>query len=51
MPRSTGAAASFAAVRKSYGAVRALTGVEFQVGAGETVVLLGPNGAGKTIRA
>jgi ABC-2 type transport system ATP-binding protein len=35
-------------VRKRYGAVEALAGVDLEVGAGEVVGLLGPNGAGKT---
>ncbi len=35
-------------VRKSYGAVKALDGVTFNVSAGSVVALLGPNGAGKT---
>jgi ABC-type multidrug transport system ATPase subunit len=35
-------------VRKSYGAVKALDGVTFDIRAGSVVALLGPNGAGKT---
>jgi len=34
--------------QKSYGAVAALRGAGFEVGAGELVALLGPNGAGKS---
>jgi ABC-2 type transport system ATP-binding protein len=33
---------------KSFGAVRAVDGVDLSIGAGERVGLLGPNGAGKT---
>lgn len=35
-------------VTKNYGAVRALEGVSFEVGAGEIVALVGDNGAGKS---
>ena len=35
-------------LRKSYGSVEAVKGVEFQVNTGEVFGLLGPNGAGKT---
>jgi ABC-2 type transport system ATP-binding protein len=39
---------SFERVTKSYGPVRALDAVSFEVGRGEIVAVLGPNGAGKT---
>ena len=35
-------------LQKSYGATRAVAGVDLRVGVGEIVALLGPNGAGKT---
>ena len=35
-------------LEKAYGSVRALVGVDLEVGEGELVGLLGPNGAGKT---
>ena len=42
------AALSVRNLSKSYGGVRALAGVSFDVPAGEIVALIGPNGAGKT---
>ena len=35
-------------LRKRYGVVEALRGVDLQVGEGQLVGLLGPNGAGKS---
>jgi ABC-2 type transport system ATP-binding protein len=35
-------------LQKSFGEVRAVRGIDFEVGRGETVALLGPNGAGKS---
>ena len=35
-------------LRKSYGDVRAVAGIDFAVAPGEVFALLGPNGAGKT---
>ena len=37
-----------AGLRKSFGPVAAVRGVDFTVAAGEVFALLGPNGAGKT---
>jgi ABC-2 type transport system ATP-binding protein len=41
-------ALSVSGLEKTYGSVRALTGVDVEVGEGELVGLLGPNGAGKS---
>lgn len=41
-------AISVRSLRKSYGAVEAVRGIDFEVYAGEVFGLLGPNGAGKT---
>ena len=35
-------------LRKSYGALEAVKGIDFEVRGGEVFGLLGPNGAGKT---
>jgi ABC-2 type transport system ATP-binding protein len=41
-------ALSVSGLEKAYGSVRALVGVDLEVGEGELVGLLGPNGAGKS---
>ena len=35
-------------LRRNYGRIEAVAGVDLRVGAGETLALLGPNGAGKS---
>jgi len=44
----TGAGIVVSGLRKSFGAVKAVRGVDIAIKAGETVAMLGPNGAGKT---
>ncbi len=44
----TGRAVSFTGAVKTFGAVRAVDGVDLEIGRGETVALLGRNGAGKS---
>jgi ABC-2 type transport system ATP-binding protein len=41
-------AVAVSGLRKSYGSLEAVRGIEFAVGKGEVFALLGPNGAGKT---
>jgi ABC-type branched-subunit amino acid transport system ATPase component/ABC-type branched-subunit amino acid transport system permease subunit len=45
---ASGALLEATGLRKSFGGVRAVRGVSFQVRPGETLGLIGPNGAGKT---
>jgi ABC-2 type transport system ATP-binding protein len=47
-PRAGEPAISVSGLRKSFGEVRALDGVDFDVAPGTVLGLLGPNGAGKT---
>lgn len=42
------AAIELAGLRKDFGAVRAVDGIDLTIGQGEIVAFLGPNGAGKT---
>ncbi|HWD10043.1 MAG TPA: ABC transporter ATP-binding protein [Actinomycetota bacterium] len=45
---STGLAIEVRGLRKSYGSVQAVRGINLTVGRGEVFAMLGPNGAGKT---
>jgi ABC-2 type transport system ATP-binding protein len=45
---TSGSAVAVSGLRKSYGAVEAVRGIDVSIDVGETVALLGPNGAGKS---
>ena len=45
---NTGALLSLRSVSKTFGAIRALSGIDLEINAGEVVALLGDNGAGKS---
>jgi ABC-2 type transport system ATP-binding protein len=49
-PRGAGApfAVDLASVRKNFGSVHAVNGIDLSIASGEIVAILGPNGAGKT---
>ncbi|HEY2764127.1 MAG TPA: ABC transporter ATP-binding protein [Pseudonocardiaceae bacterium] len=47
-PAVRGAAVALAALRRSYGPIQAVDGIDVTIAPGEVVALLGPNGAGKS---
>ena len=48
LPEGSGTALSIRGLKKAFGEVRAVDGIDLEVRAGECFGLLGPNGAGKT---
>jgi putative spermidine/putrescine transport system ATP-binding protein len=47
-PAGTAADVSVSGLRKAYGTVEAVAGIDFEIGAGTFFTLLGPSGSGKT---
>jgi len=47
MPPQNGSAIVVQGLRKTYGALEAVRGIDFEVGGGEVFGLLGPNGAAR----
>ena len=48
MPSADRPALEAVGLERAYGSVRAISGVDLTLGAGEVLMVLGPNGAGKT---